>query len=940
MALFNLIDYDISETLGNEFEINNSDLLNCKLKDFNTVILHVNIRSLNANLALLETYINNLIEKPLVIVCSETWNLIDENIYNISGYNIFYNKGKINKADGVVVFIKQNVEHTVETITFDLFQVLNCHIKIFENFSFGITAMYRCHDLEETIFLNNLKQIMDKNKSKHHFIVGDFNINILESNEISNNFLENCYSAGYLPLFKKITRPNDNTGSCIDNFIVKSDLNLNGFIHTQLFTDHYPLICAFNTENNNGSHGTRSKHKIIKYNKLVDLISKVNWLAYDEIDDPNFAINTLIQDIQTCIENASFFPKKSQNKIRKSWLTPGILKCIKHKELLYKLWQGNKQSVILKSDYKKYEKILNKVLKFLKSRYEIEKAEKNCHDSKKMWSYINNKLGKKIKINKIEKIKNGDKIYTNATDMANEFNNFFINIGKEFANKLQSSNSNNNLSSPKLNHKSIYLEYTNIDEINTIIGRLKNRRGGIDDIHSIVLKNICFYINPVLVNIFNKCIYYGIWPDALKKAEVIPIHKSGEASELNNYRPISMVSNLAKIFEKIIHKRIYTFLIKHKRIHNNQFGFIKNKSSIHALDKVMDIIYNSLNDDMNVAATFIDLSKAFDTVDHNILYKKLYYNGIRGLALDLIKSYLSNRTQKVKLQNILSDEKTIELGVPQGTVLGPLLFTIYINDIFENDSLIFAYADDTVVLAVGKTWKNVQNIMNDKLAKINGWFLDNKLTVNTQKTEFVTFGCYEDSLPINMNIHMNNISIVRKEKFKYLGVILDQNVKWDLQINKLISKCRYFLYICKKLQHLPLKILQTIYNGFVYSILNYGISIWGGAYPTALQYLISLQNKFITLLKSDKIPTLEQLYKAKCILHHYESLNLLFTESTSRTRHKTISLPICKKTVFKKNSRYNAIYYFNRLTNELKDLKISDKGKFKKILLFIKQSQL
>ena len=269
-------------------------------------------------------------------------------------------------------------------------------------------------------------------------------------------------------------------------------------------------------------------------------------------------------------------------------------------------------------------------------------------------------------------------------------------MGKNLSSQIKKPK-NVNLTLPDYNENTLFLEPTNQLELLKIIKQMKNKAGGIDGISVMVLKNIARYIVNPLTHIINLCILQSIWPVALKNAEIVPIFKSGDRSLPTNYRPISLISNIAKIFEKIIHNRLYKFLNKHNLISNKQFGFRKNIGTKDAILQVTKNITDGINKDEKVLGTFLDLAKAFDTVSHLILLLKLERYGVRGPTLELFKS---NRKQKVRIDETYSDSLNVNTGVPQGTILGPLLFIVYINDLLSllPENAIFSYADDTVIL--------------------------------------------------------------------------------------------------------------------------------------------------------------------------------------------------------------------------------------------------
>ena len=481
---------------------------------------------------------------------------------------------------------------------------------------------------------------------------------------------------------------------------------------------------------------------------------------------------------------------------------------------------------------------------------------KNKNNLKKSWSIIKEVINHNksdISAASREFIINNNKI-TNPSIIANSFNNYYVNVGPALAENISQTDISPTTYIFYNNESSLFLNPTNEEEVKRIISQLKEASPGCDTIHSKIVKKTFEYFADPLVHILNLSLSQGIFPNELKLAKVIPIYKAGDIHNITNYRPVSVLPIFSKIFEQIMYTRLNKFINDNDILYKYQFGFRKNHNTSLALMILLDKIYDSFNDNKHVVGIFLDLRKAFDTIDHGILLKKLYKYGIRGVALNWIENYLSCRKQFVSYLNTESDSQPITCGVPQGSILGPLLFILYINDLANISNEIFPilFADDSNLFFSGKNLTETINLVNAELIKVYQWLNLNKLSLNIEKTNFIIFSLSKNvHQDIYNNIVINGSHINRVYFTKFLGVIIDSKLTWKNHITKIRTKISKAIgIICKSRKLFNQEILVTLYYSFVYPYFIYCIENWGLAAEAHLSMMLKLQRKIVRIIMS------------------------------------------------------------------------------------------
>jgi hypothetical protein len=519
--------------------------------------------------------------------------------------------------------------------------------------------------------------------------------------------------------------------------------------------------------------------------------------------------------------------------------------------------------------YKAYKNKLTSILRYCEKQYYSKQLSVSKGNIKKTWNIINSLIKPKrennVEFDELRKVRS-------LKDVANGFNNFFTDIGPNLARKISPSPKDVEDFLKNRNTHNMFLSPVTVHELLLTVNGLQSKKSkDCLGLNMSLIKDLFPNIVNPLLDICNKSLQQGIFPDKMKVAKVIPIFKAGDKSCYSNYRPISLLPQFSKILEKIYTNRLDNFLSKHEIISTNQYGFQKNCSTSAAVIELVEQITDNIENNLITAGIFIDLQKAFDTVNHDILLRKLEHYGIRGVALDWAKSYLTNRQQYVTVNEINSDKRRIECGVPQGSVLGPKFFLIYINDISHISDLLkfILFADDTTILCSHNNINDLIKTANTELNKLCHWFSANKLSLNINKTNYMLFSTkHLIATDYEHTISMCNTNIERVDACKFLGVHVDDKLNWKKQICQIqakLSKTLGILYRTRNL--LEENTLKTLYNSLFLPYLNYCCEIWGNTLKTNLRPIELLQKKALRIICNAS--------RYECTTPLFERLNLL-----------------------------------------------------------------
>ena len=825
-------------------------------------LMHINCNSVLGNFEKfvdLNNSVNNIFD---VVVVSETHlDGTTDDLINLSGYTFIGKPRKYKQKGGVGIYLKSNLNYKIRPdITSDneVFELLTIEIVNPLNKNIIVVAVYRPPGTDIVAFNSMINVLCDniKNENKLVYWAGDFNINLLnaESHRATNDFLNIMMANSMYPAITKPTRITEYSATIIDNIYCNTMLNsFTGIIYKEV-SDHLPIFIMNEIKVNKRKivySAPSRNHCSENTSKLKEKLAEFDWSPITGSTNAEKAYHDFLNNYTKLYEECCPMQNKARKyTIKKSWMTPALMKSRRTKEKLFKKYQEN-PTAKNKQDYCLYKNKFTTLKRQSEKQYYGEKLEQAKSNLRETWKIIKNVMNKNQTVTvPQDSFRYKDSIIDNPQEISNKFNEFFVNIGPVLDSKIPQSEVDFNKFLSKGVDDSFFIAPTSSDEIIRTIDSCKSKHSsGLDKIAMTLIKSTGSSIAIPLAHICNLSFITAHVPTEMKIARVTPIYKSDAPDNFSNYRPISLLPNFSKILEKLMFNRVVDFLDKYKVLYEQQYGFRKNYSTEYALIELSDKIAQAIDKKEFTVGIFIDLSKAFDTLNHEILLKKLAHYGIRGVANDWFRAYLCDRCQFVSYNNVLSAEGKISTGVPQGSILGPLLFLLYINDICESSRLLhfILYADDTNIFCSNKNIVELCNIVNRELQCVAQWFRANRLSVNIKKTNFVIFGTQANLRnKTNCRIFMEKLEIAQTNTAKFLGVLIDCNLNWKSHIDYISKKIAKNVGIIKRLRHcLPIHILNTLYNTLILPYLSYCNIIWANNKPTRLQSLMMLQKKIV-----------------------------------------------------------------------------------------------
>lgn len=944
-------------------------------------IVYLNIRSVRKNFRAFVAYLDNVLSDIHIIVLVEVninqKAVSDEraslNCFEIRGYKLECELRPKGQGGGIFVLMKNEL----------VCESCHLHSKAFESHmikvkvrdvetnteEITILAVYRPPEKKKTDFLEEMKTCISRIPNENSLIViGDFNINLNNKSKYEEDFKDLMVELGMIRGVDVNTREEKRgkklVKSCVDNILIRP----NGFLknkrmETAVFktktSDHYTLSLHIRAEH---SKDQRKNEKIaINEEKVKRLMKEVKWEELKK--SPGKVYEEMKKIMDQVYEKSSYRVKhgRESKKRNKTWVTEDIKEKIKERDELWRQYRNKIRLGVrdenLHERYQKMRNMVNRLTRKASNEYYYSKMDENKGDGRKVWEIINEMLGR-------QKKSNVDSIISKY--MLKEENNTEKKVADKFAETFNRGvKSIRHICSKKITRKTKKQPLQNMrivkateSDVKKIMEEMKIKTGsGTDKIRMKDLVDEKENIAGLIAEWINESLETGKIPEECKVAKVRPIYKGGDHGDPKNYRPISILNAMNKILEKYVYNMTMNYVKTSKIMNKNQFGFQPGKRITTLLNKVTNTIYGNLDEGKYTLCLFIDYQKAFDTLGHQTILDSLEDVGITGKMKNWFKEYLRGRMSEVCVLNSESERFEMDSGVPQGSFLGPLLFILVTNSIWDGlqDGEIYLYADDVCILlsdkSIEKLFERAQKIFDG----VQAWSHDNGLTMNAIKTKYMIIQDErkrvkgEGELVVHEPECLHNFEnnecgcekrIERVKCAKYLGLWFDEFFTWREHVRHVRGKLRSCMAAMVRLGNRASdRIKKVVYMALGDSHLNYGITAWGNCLLTHRKKLTVIQNKILRYMygenfkqisNKNNIMGLERKFVYRLFVEYYFDNEYKIEKQTERvTRASTSSIkymiPKIRTEYGRKQHAWMIPTIWEKLPNELKNL-ITYKG--------------
>ena len=926
---------------------------------------HLNINSLPNKVLDLNVFLANTCKCHMFgITESRLHSVIKDETLMIPNYSIIRKDAVHHGHTGLAVYVHDLIKHVTIRRT-------DLESDVIENLWFELKAS-KCSILIGFIYRNpksdpkwydDFVAMMDVVENVEHgkdvILLGDFNVNVLKNNASwdSTISLFNLHQMVQTP-----TRVTQSTESLIDHIYTNNpERIIHCNVHQTSMSDHFTVQCALCNKIPKAQHKPQSiiTYRSFKHFNSVYFLNDLDDCSFDEIystDNPDIAFTSFIKLFCTIFNrHAPIKKKRVKNTPVPPWFDSNIKAAISIRDKLKK----NREYTAFKQQ-RKHVKFL---IRQAKKKYFNSVVKSNTNNVSSIWRAINSLNNKSFR----------KQPSTTNSFSPDDFNDHFLSIADNLTDSINQnpeqyvcSDKLKSFCSSKLKkHDTFDIPEISVHEVGKHITCLGNKSTeGYDGISNKILLLSLPYIVQHLTYLYNLCIKNNYFPSVLKIAKVTPLPKVKNPSNLNDYRPISILSALSKPIEKHIHNHLLQYFDNHGLLHPLQSGFRPKHSCQTALTHFIDQLLSSINKKDVNGVVFLDLKKAFDLVNHHILLKKLRIYQVSPNTIHFFNSYLANRKQAVLLNNCLSYEGTITTGIPQGSVLGPLLFNIFINDlplsISSPDIMCDQFADDCTLLTAETSLDHINSKLQASLSEVTAWCYDNNMVLNPEKTKcmVVTTRQKHQLENLKLNLIVNNHSIEQVTEHRHLGVTIDENLNWDKHINALSKSAARNVYLLSRLSYVTNRdACFFFFHAHVMSLINYASNLWDGCNNTHFTKLNSVHKRALKILckvssgfeneynLSRPLSLNNHLKYNKCILMHkimhgkcpsYLDKTITSTQRSSlNSRNMTLILPKPRIDLFKTSLVYSGTSCWNGLPQHLKQPSSTETFK-NKLLMYLR----